>query len=256
MSEKKNTTGINWDAELKDISFLEPESRREFESLMGNRKNRFGRFPLVVICGPPASGKTRLARVIIRKLFGVEAKASTPAKTKTARLRQIGLQIRNDGYVLWDDLNGLDPFDFPPYFLTGESLMTKTAKRPQTVSKLKDGLIILTSSEQIDLPPDLQRRAIYIELGEPKSRDPHLIPVRSLPVQPLMVAGTQGAWPVWEYHVETTYGTPMSLAAMNALGAAGWEMCATVITPEVARSLTSKWPDVTAYTFKRLRANF
>lgn len=55
----------------------------------------------------------------------------------------------------------------------------------------------------------------------------------------------------WEYRVEHAKCGSMGTNALNAFGVDGWELCATIATPDTPSDLSSAWPAVVIYIFKR-----
>lgn len=53
----------------------------------------------------------------------------------------------------------------------------------------------------------------------------------------------------WEYRVERVNN--LSLRQLNEIGSLGWELCGTVATPEPPSDMTSNWPALVQYYFKR-----
>ncbi len=60
---------------------------------------------------------------------------------------------------------------------------------------------------------------------------------------------------VWEYRVELVPGGPMPGRELDTYGNDGWELCGMVGTTVPSQSMSNTWPNLIAYTFKRLKPN-
>ncbi len=57
--------------------------------------------------------------------------------------------------------------------------------------------------------------------------------------------------PRWQYLVEYGKGGALPFGQLDKLGADGWELCATISTPDTPSDMTSGWPAVVQFYFKR-----
>lgn len=60
----------------------------------------------------------------------------------------------------------------------------------------------------------------------------------------------QNTYQKWQYHCELVNGT-ISRSRLDQFGANGWELCGTVATCDPPSDLSSGWPGVVTYYFKR-----
>ena len=57
--------------------------------------------------------------------------------------------------------------------------------------------------------------------------------------------------PKWEYCIHYVNSGAMDAVKINELGREGWELCGTVATPDTPSDLSSAWPAVVKFYFKR-----
>jgi hypothetical protein len=139
------------------IQFSDLQSEINYRTAMTQLPTDGGR--LFVITGPMASGKTRLAKHIIRHHF---PKAGIAAVSPLMAAGMNYLNCADEPYLLIDD-------GFRPRPIRSKAMnLQRSTVSEGLVNFIKvPGRLLIVTGGAVELSPDLSRRALTINLGEP-----------------------------------------------------------------------------------------